>query len=114
MLDRRHRFHGLGSLNHVYKHGSTRRTPWFAIKYQRNPKRSTYRCAVVVSRKVSKSAVVRNRIRRRLYELLRLELAGLVPAYDIVVTVFSDQVESADSKKLQRMVHEAVAAAGLR
>ncbi len=42
---------------------------------------------MVVSKKVSKSAVTRNRIRRRVYELFRRELVSLQNRHDIVVTV---------------------------
>ncbi len=71
MIAKAHRFHGYGSLNFVYKNGKTERGPLFAVKSILNPKRSEYRMAVVVSRKVNKSAVARNRIRRRLYEIVR-------------------------------------------
>ncbi len=63
-----------------------------ALKYVRNPRRKTYRVAVVVSRKVSKSAVVRNRIRRRIYETVRVQSPHITQAYDMVFTVFSDQL----------------------
>jgi ribonuclease P protein component len=71
MISRTNRFHGYSSLRNVYRHGSTARGPLFAVKAIANPKRRSYRLAVVVSRKVNKSAVARNRMRRRLYELAR-------------------------------------------
>ncbi len=64
MISRKHRFHGYGSLKYVYKNGAAVRGPLFAIKFVENPKRDTYRLAVVISRKINKSAVARNRIRR--------------------------------------------------
>jgi ribonuclease P protein component len=60
MISRAHRFHGYNSLNFVYRNGQTVRGPLFAIKYTINPKRKSYRAAVVVSKKVNKSAVARN------------------------------------------------------
>ena len=52
--------------------------------------RADSRAVVVVSKKVNKRAVVRNRIRRRLSASLR-QLWATVPAgYDIVVSVHSD------------------------
>ena len=72
MISVRHRFHGYGSLRTVYQRGQTVRGPAITLKYRyRGPQRQPYRVAVVVSRKVHKSAVVRNRIRRRLYEIVR-------------------------------------------
>lgn len=58
--------------------------------------------AVVVSRKVHKSAVVRNRIRRRVYEAARTHEGQFLGAYDIVVTIFSDQVATMESAELRR------------
>jgi ribonuclease P protein component len=52
--------------------------------------RSQPRAVVVVAKKISKKAVVRNRIRRRLIENLRALLATVTPGYDIVISVHSD------------------------
>lgn len=43
------------------------------------------RVSVVVSKKTAKTAVSRNTLRRRFYELLAPNLAGLVPATTIVI-----------------------------
>ncbi len=91
MISRKHRFHGYGSLNYVYKHGQIARGPLFSVKTLINPKRSSYRAAVVVSRKVNKSAVARNRMRRRLYGAIAELEANLTNA-DIVISVFNDTV----------------------
>ncbi|SRR6266568_5896378 len=94
MIHQTHRFHGHNSLRFVYQNGQTVRGPHSALRYVRNPRRKTYRVAVVVSRKVSKSAVVRNRIRRRIYETVRVQSPHIARAYDMVFTVFSDQLAS--------------------
>lgn len=44
------------------------------------------RCAVVVSTKVSKKAVVRNKIRRRVRSIIKRLLPTLTPPKDIVIT----------------------------
>ena len=87
MIGRSHRFHGHNSLRFVYTHGKTVRSSLLAIRAVTNPRRKDYRCAVVVSKKVSKSAVVRNRIHRRLYERIRVHVASIPPATDMVITV---------------------------
>jgi len=104
MLSRTHRFHGLGSLNFAYKQGQTVRASLLSLKYAVNQRRSTYRVAVVVSRKVSKSAVQRNRMRRRVYEAFSAEAAAIVRPYDLVFTVFSDQVLTCEFADLQKQV----------
>ena len=104
MLSRRHRFHGLNSLNFVYRHGQTVRGPQLTLKYAVNDRRDAYRVAVVVSRKVEKSAVVRNRIRRRIYEAVRSQEAAIRQPYDLVFTVFGAQLAELDAGQLSRLV----------
>lgn len=104
MISRGHRFHGYGSLRGVYRQGTTARGPLFAVKSQINPKRESYRLAVVVSRKVSKSAVARNRMRRRLYELVREMQDQISQPYDIVITVFHDSLVDVPAKELKNQL----------
>src|SRR4051812_31064419 len=100
MLNRRHRFHGYGSLKPVYQKGKTLRGQMINLKFNRRNPANLYRVAVVVSRKVSKSAVVRNRIRRRIYEAVRRNEMTLSPGTDLVFTVFSDQAAETEAAKL--------------
>lgn len=113
MLAKTHRFHGHNSLNYVYRHGQTVRGPLTAVKYVRNDRRQTYRAAVVVSKKVHKSAVVRNRIRRRIYEQLRLLAPQITQPYDIVVTVFHDTVATMPATELATLVRAQLHQAGV-
>ena len=106
MISRLHRFHGHNSLSFVYRHGKTVRGSHLSLKFALNPRRKMYRAAVVVSRKVNKSAVVRNRIRRRIYETLRQHEDLIRGPYDLVVTAFSEQLAELDAATLQRMVVE--------
>jgi ribonuclease P protein component len=113
MLSRPHRFHGYGSLRYVYRVGQTVRGAQCSLKYAQNDRRKSYRVAVVVSKKVHKSAVVRNRIRRRIYEVVRQNIVPDQP-YDLVFTVFSDQVAEIPSDKLTQALLSQVRAAGLK
>jgi ribonuclease P protein component len=106
MIDSTHRFQGHGSLRFVYQKGQTIRGPFCAIKYIRNRRRDTYRAAVVVSRKVHKSAVVRNRIRRRIYEIIRREAHSITAPYDIVCIVYSDQLAVLPADQLRAAILE--------
>ncbi len=81
------RFHGHNSLRYVYSNGKAVRSRTATIKWVANKHRRTSRIAVVVSKKVIKSAVSRNRIRRRIYEYMRLQLPRLDKVSDIVVIV---------------------------
>jgi ribonuclease P protein component len=113
VIGRKNRFHGYGSLKYVYRHGHTVRGPLFAIKSADNPKRKSYRLAVVVSKKVSKSAVDRNRIRRRLYEGVR-ELDGDINRpVDIVLSVYNEAVLEEPSKNLNKQLSKQLKEAGI-
>lgn len=105
MITRKNRFHGYNSLRYVYQNGQTVRGPLCAMKFVRNDRRKDYRLAVVVSKKVHKSAVVRNRIRRRLYEAFRLESPHITQPYDIVVTVFNEQIATISGDEVKKLVH---------
>lgn len=90
MISSEHRFKGHNSLRFVYANGKIYRSQNFSIKAGLNQKRKSYRLAVVVSKKVSKLAVTRNKIRRRIYEAIRLIEHEIDQPYDIVVTVFNE------------------------
>lgn len=113
MITSKNRFRGHASLNYVYRNGKTVRGPLCALKYTKNSKRQDYRLAVVVSKKVHKSAVVRNRIRRRLYEAVRLESPAIKEPHDLVITVFNDQLATIDSSEITKLVHAQLKQAGV-
>jgi ribonuclease P protein component len=102
MIARAHRFHGYGSLRFVYSRGQVVRGSLCMFKYASNPKRKTWRVAVVVSRKVHKSAVVRNRIRRRVYDIVRHAVSADLPATDIVCVVHSADIATMPADELQK------------
>lgn len=88
------RFHGHGSLRFVYANGKAVRSQAVTIKWTQNPRRKHSRVSVVVSKKVLKSAVGRNRIRRRVYEYVRTHLPKLNDVYDIVIIVTSSELRT--------------------
>lgn len=104
MLASQFRFHGYGSLNYVYRNGKTVRQGPLSLRFVTNPRRSKSRIAVVVSKKVAKRAVDRNRIRRRLYEAIRHELPGISEPHDIVVTVFDKQILNFDFTDIEQVI----------
>lgn len=103
MLGRTHRFHGQRNLRRVYKEGQNARGSLMSLRYLSSNGRQSYRVAVVVSRQVSKSAVVRNRIRRRVYAQLR-QAEGLPPDADLVFTVYSDKVAGLSAEELAETI----------
>jgi len=94
MISSLFRFHGHNSLRYVYSNGKAVRTQLFTVKYVPNSHRKYPRFSVVVSKKVIKSAVGRNRIRRRLYEYLRINTPNLNETYDIVIICTSPELRT--------------------
>jgi len=111
MLSKNHRFHGLGSLRYVFKSGKTVRSQNMALRYAENNRRKEYRCSVVVSKKVEKSAVTRNRIRRRVYAALRQIGPKINKPYDLVISVYSSAVADVPPAELELAINELFAKA---
>ena len=81
MLASKYRFHSRGGVKYTYQKGKTIRTPKFSLVFAPN-QHGKQRFAVVISKKVIKSAVGRNRVRRRVYEAIRLNLAEIPESND--------------------------------
>lgn len=108
MLSHKYRFHGHGSLRYVYRNGQTARNRFISVRFSSNKHRLHSRIAVVVGKKVIKSAVKRNRIRRRVFEIVRTHWDHLAPNTDIVVTVFSAELLTMSHEELEGVVLDAL------
>jgi ribonuclease P protein component len=106
MIPAANRFHGHNSLRYVYTNGKAARSRLMTFKWTPNTHRKKTRIAVVVSKKVIKSAVSRNRIRRRLYEYMRLSMPNLNAVYDIVIIVSSSEVLTMPAPELAQQLKE--------
>lgn len=113
MLSIKNRFHGHGSVRRVYRQGHPVRHGMFGLHVNSHPRVRTTRVAVVVSKKVNKSAVKRNRIRRKLYEVIRLRLEKINNPTEIVVTVYKPEIAEIEHDKLESMVDDAFEKANL-
>lgn len=103
MLSKKYRFHSRGGVKYTYRHGKTIRTPKISLVFNDNSRGFT-RTAVVVSKKVEKTAVSRNRIRRRIYEAVRLELPKYHKARDYVFVVYSKDLLNMSFKELCELI----------
>jgi len=94
MLASKYRFHGHGGLRYLYKKNHTARSRHFMLRYVANKTRVHSRVTVIIGKKVYKSAVKRNRIRRRIYEIIRTfdGWPKLEQGYDMAITVYSPEV----------------------
>lgn len=87
-------------LNHVFRrlYATSGHANSFLVLYARKNHSATNRVGVTVSKKLG-CAVVRNRVRRRLREVYRLNETQFAPGWDIVVVARSRCI-SADFAKI--------------
>ena len=102
MLSSKYRFHSRGGVKYTYQKGKTIRTPKLSLVFAPNKKQ---RYAVVVSKKVLKTAVGRNLIRRRLYESISL---GFDPnlKLDCIFVIYSKDFINMDFNQIKSLVKE--------
>lgn len=113
MIPFSYRFHGHSSLRYVYKNGQAIRTRFATLKSSANKHRSKSRIAVVVGKKILKSAVGRNRIRRRIYEHIRQQIPRFKSNFDIVVIVSSSEFLTMPSDELTNQIEDLFVRSGL-
>ena len=78
-----------------------------SLVFVENKKKYT-RFAVIVSKKVEKSAVKRNRIRRRVYEALRKNLDLIPKEMDYLFVVYSKEIGKMPFTELEGVLGELV------
>lgn len=99
MLSQKYRFHGHGSMKYVFANGQVTRSKFFTVKWVSNEHRHQPRVSVIVSKKIFKSSVKRNRTRRRVYAIVQPLLIGASPI-DVVISVHSMEVLTATHNEL--------------
>lgn len=103
MISKKFRFHGHGALKYVFKNGDQKRGSFFAIKFSRNSRQKNPRVAVIISKKVFKHAVDRNRARRRVYEIVRRTIKTFAKPgenFDIAISLYRPEINEISSEDL--------------
>lgn len=106
MVPFEYRFHGYNSLRYVYRRGQTTRSTCLTFKFLPNKSRNKPRVAVVVSKKVSKSAVKRNRVRRRIYNIIRLYIKRFKHPIDLIIVVNSLEINNLSYGELKTKIKQ--------
>lgn len=106
MIPFTNRFHGHSSLRYVYKNGQAVRSRSIIIKTTPNTHRKQTRVAVVIGKKILKSAVGRNLIRRRIYEYVRAKLPHLNGVYDIAIIITSGDLLTASHQDMTDQLNQ--------
>lgn len=96
----------------MYRTGKTQRSANITLHYSENSAGIT-RVAVVVSKKVAKTAPRRNRIRRRLFETVRKQLPRIQLGNDLLFTVFSEELYVTPASEVERTVVDLLDRAGI-
>lgn len=68
---------------------------------------------MIVSKKIFKAAVKRNRARRRVFEIVRHDFESINGTYDITFTVFSPELIVIPHEELKREMQQLLVNAGL-
>ena len=95
----------------IYRRGKTAVSPTLVLYCQKN-RRGLTRLGITVSTKLG-GAVTRNRIRRRLREIWRLNRAALQPGWDIILVARGRSVR-ADYRRLNGDYLRLLKAVGIR
>lgn len=97
-LDFKHRLRKSGDIEHVFKKGQKKDSFYFYIKFLPNDL-DIVRFGIIVSIKLFKKAVVRNKIKRRISEICRKNLKSIKNGYDIIF-IAKPAILTADNIKL--------------
>ena len=103
MIAQRYRFRKPKEMRPLFRYGQVEKTPYFRVRHCSN-RRQDYRLAIIVSKKIDKKAVVRNRIRRRFYELWRQRLSTLDISADIAIIVLDREALNLSWMELQELL----------
>jgi len=112
MLPEENRLKKEKDFERVFKKGKSYNQTFLFLKaFDRNDEKKS-RFGFVVSTKVSKKAVVRNKIKRQLREITRKKLSDLEPGYDVAV-VTQPGIENQTFHQLKQNLFQLLTDAGL-
>ncbi len=104
MLPREYKLKRDNDFKKVFKQGRYYRGDFIGVKFLRNNLEFS-RFAFVVGLKISKKAVIRNKIRRQLEEIVRLNFDQIKKSFDLVVMVESRIIKEDYQRIEQELVN---------
>src|SRR3989344_504886 len=109
MLPKKYRLKKREDIKGVLKYGLTQRADFLILKTREN-NLSNSRFAFLISLKISKKAAVRNKLKRKLSEFIRINLPVIKNNIDAVLIVASDFSKKSD-KELEGSINKLFARA---
>lgn len=88
----------------VYNRGKSAANHQFVVYYLRRPKLERFRVGISASKKLG-GAVVRNRLRRLIKEIMRLNEDKIEPGHDLVIIVRKPAVDMAYAEMERSLLH---------
>lgn len=104
MLQRKNRIRLKKEFNHVFKHGSSSYCKYIGVRVLDN-KKGVSRLGVVVSTKVSKKAVVRNKIKRIFRDFFQQEMHLISKPFDVVIIALPG-IDKLEKKEINESLRE--------
>lgn len=84
MLKQENRLRIKKDFNNIFKKGKSAAGGFIFLKFFKNDL-SVSRFSFIVSSKISKKAVIRNKVKRRLREIIRNNIAKIKPRFDVII-----------------------------
>lgn len=100
MLAKKNRLNKQKDFDGIFKQGKTKQDDFLMVRARPNQLKVS-RFGLVVSSRVSKKAVVRNLLRRRLSEIIRLNLTDIKIGFDLVIAAKPGLVK-AEYKEIEK------------
>jgi len=92
MLAQKYRLVKQSDFDLVFKNGRKAFNRLFFVRFAPNS-RENCRFGVVISNKISKKAVVRNRLKRQTREIIRLNLSKFIQNIDVIINILKPSLE---------------------
>ncbi|TBL77468.1 ribonuclease P protein component [Paenibacillus thalictri] len=110
-MEKEHRLTKREYFDRVYRYGKSTANHQFVAYYLKRGKGEPFRLGVSVSKKLG-NAVVRNRLRRLMKEIVRLNAERIAPEYDIIL-IARKPVVGIEYKEMEKNLLHVVKRAGL-
>lgn len=112
MLPKNHRLRLKNDFDRLFKEGKFAGQAFLTLGYSKN-QLNISRLAIIAGKKVSKKAVTRNSIRRKISEIIRLNLMNIKTGFDMVF-IAKPEIKGKKYKEIETVILSILARTKLR